>query len=220
MLSLIWRKNMSKYYKEYNFFDISKEKEDFSNLTILNHFKTMQQSYENTCASACAIMLLNYYNDNRFSEQDELKLTKFLKTKPFPIGTELSSFVKFFKTISSSEHNYIVVSSIDYKKDKNGLCFSTFEDFKEFVLDNLKNGYPIIVENVDYGGHYKIIIGYDCVNDNSDEDILIFADPSDLNDGNKDGYYIYPADRFYYMWFDDHCFKKKHRKQPFIVVKK
>lgn len=111
---------MSKYYKNYNFFEISKEKEDFSNLTILNHFKTMQQRYNNTCAGVCAMMVLNYYNDKRFSTHDELQFSKLLKTKPFPFGTELSNFVKFFESISDEEHNYSVTSSIDYKKDAGG----------------------------------------------------------------------------------------------------
>lgn len=192
----------------------------YTNLTLINHFQTLFQNYDHTCACVCAIMLLNFYNDNRFSKYNELDFAKLLKTRPYPYGTKLTSLVNFFKKISNDVYKYEVISSIDYKRDKKGLCFSTFKDFKAFVLENLKNGYPIIVENVDYGGHYKIIIGYDCINDNSDEDILIFADPSDVNDGKRDGYYIFPADRFYYMWFDDHCFKKKYRKQPFIVVKK
>ena len=212
---------MGKYYNLYNFYNIkSEDASKFSSLVLLNGFKTIQQSKDNTCAPCCAIMVLNYFDDNRFTQKDEMRLAKMMGTKSFPYGTDLKNFVEFFNKISDDEHQYQCLSSIGYKKDKNGLCFSTFKQFKKFVLDNLKKGYPIIVENVDYGGHYKIIIGYDEVSKNSDEDILIFADSEDINDEEKDGYNIFPADRFYYMWFDDHCFKKKYRKQPFIVVKK
>ena len=212
---------MGKYYNLYNFYNIkSEDASKFSSLVLLNGFKTIQQSKDNTCAPCCAIMVLNYFDDNRFTQKDEMRLAKMMGTKPFPYGTDLKNFVEFFNKISDDEHQYQYLSSIDYKKDKNGLCFSTFKQFKKFVLDNLKKGYPIIVENVDYGGHYKIIIGYDEVSKNSDEDILIFADSEDINDEEKDGYNIFPADRFYYMWFDDHCLSNEYRKQPFIVVKR
>lgn len=212
---------MGKYYNLYNFYNIkSEDASKFSSLVLLNGFKTIQQSKDNTCAPCCAIMVLNYFDDNRFTQKDEMRLAKMMGTKSFPYGTDLKNFVEFFNKISDDEHQYQCLSSIDYKKDKNGLCFSTFKQFKKFVLDNLKKGYPIIVENVDYGGHYKIIIGYDEVSKNSDEDILIFADSEDINDEEKDGYNIFPADRFYYMWFDDHCLSNEYRKQPFIVVKR
>lgn len=212
---------MGKYYNLYNFYDIkSEDASKFSSLVLLNGFKTIQQSKDNTCASCCAIMVLNYFDDNRFTQKDEMRFAKMMGTKPFPYGTDLKNFVEFFNKISDDEHQYQCLSSIDYKKDKNGLCFSTFKQFKKFVLDNLKKGYPIIVENVDYGGHYKIIIGYDEVSKNSYEDILIFADSQDINDEEKDGYNIFPADRFYYMWFDDHCLSNEYRKQPFIIVKR
>ena len=212
---------MGKYYNLYNFYNIkSEDASKFSSLVLLNGFKTIQQSKDNTCAPCCAIMVLNYFDDNRFTQKDEMRLAKMMGTKSFPYGTDLKNFVEFFNKISDDEHQYQCLSSIDYKKDKNGLCFSTFKQFKKFVLDNLKKGYPIIVENVDYGGHYKIIIGYDEVSKNSDEDILIFANSADINDEEKDGYNIFPADRFYYMWFDDHCLSNEYRKQPFIVVKR
>ena len=212
---------MGKYYNLYNFYNIkSEDASKFSSLVLLNGFKTIQQSKDNTCAPCCAIMVLNYFDDNRFTQKDEMRLAKMMGTKSFPYGTDLNNFVEFFNKISDDEHQYQCLSSIDYKKDKNGLCFSTFKQFKKFVLDNLKKGYPIIVENVDYGGHYKIIIGYDEVSKNSDEDILIFADSEDINDEEKDGYNFFPAVRFYYMWFDDHCLSNEYRKQPFIVVKR
>ena len=115
--------------------------------------------------------------------------------------------------------NFDIYSSIDAPRDENGLCFSTYLKFKNFVLDNLKLGYPIIVENIDWGGHYKIIIGFDSPSSKIEQDMLIFADPYDSYDGNYDGYNYCAAEQFFDMWFDDHCLEKKYKKQPFILVK-
>ena len=74
--------------------------------------------------------------------------------------------------------------------------------FPQFVQGKLQKGIPIIVDNIDWGGHYRIIIGYDTMGDDCFEnDVLIMADPYDTTDHLQDGYGIEPAARFYYMWF-------------------
>lgn len=194
---------MSKYFKDYDAI-IKNGLNDNSNLFSLKNFKTMTQKADNNCGPCCAIMTLKYFKDDRFTFDDENKVSKMMKTRPYPKGTNLSNMVKFFLNISNDEYKYKVTSSIDFKKDKDGNCFSKFKDFRDFVIKNIKENKVIIVENVDYGGHYQTIIGYDKVNKNLEEDMLIFADPSDFNDGNKDGITVFPAERFFYMWFDDH----------------
>lgn len=207
-----------KYYRTYNFFDIEKEKNfDKTNLTLISHFKTLQQKGDANCGPCCAIMLLNHYGDFRFKEEDVALL---MKTKKFPKGTNFNHFYNFFKNLSNKEGKFKVFSNFEYKKlHKHKLIFPTFEKFKIFILDKLKRNIPVIVENVDYGGHYKIIIGYDEQSKSKDEDdMLIFCDPQDVTDEKCDGYNYFPADRFYYMWFDNHCFSKKYRKQPFLYI--
>ena len=72
----------------------------------------------------------------------------------------------------------------------------------EFVINNLKAGVPIIVNDIDWGGHYRVIIGYDTMGDDyMGNDVIIMADPYDTTDHQQDGYNIVPAQRFYYMWF-------------------
>lgn len=208
----------NKYYNHYKFEDIEKDPNfDTSGFTYLKNFKAYLQKSNNTCAPCCALMILNYYNDFRYNEEE---IALIMKTKPCPIGTDFIDIINFFTSACDEEHEYQCFSNLDLKVNDDGKYFSTFDDFKAFLIENLKQGYPIILENVDYGGHYKVLIGYDEVNGNYEEDILIFADPSDLNDGLKDGYSYFPADRFYFMWFDDHCLSKEYRTQPFIVVKK
>ena len=41
----------------------------------------------------------------------------------------------------------------------------TYEKFLDFVDSNLKQGIPLMVENVDWGGHWRVIIGHDTLGD-------------------------------------------------------
>ena len=151
----------NKYYRHLNFFDIDKEENfDKSRLTLLKNFKVQQQTKINTCGSCCALAVLNYYGDFRFSE---MQLAKIMKTRPWPYGTELFDFIAGLKSVIDEKHQYQIISSIDFENERNkdGLIFPKFRNFKSFVLKYLKEGMPIIVENIDDGGHYKVLIGYD-----------------------------------------------------------
>ena len=134
---------------------------------------------------------------------------------------------KFIFFIVFSYVSLILFHIIDFFLEEEGnivffarIFFSLFvslESFFAFVLSNLKNKIPVIVENIDYGGHYKVIIGID-IKENYCDDIIIFADPYDKNDGKTDGYNYFYAERFYNMWFDEHCLEDNLKIQPFIAV--
>jgi hypothetical protein len=95
----------------------------------------------------------------------------------------------------------------------------TYEDFIKFVDENLKQGVPIMVENVDWGGHWRVIIGHDTMGDsNGMNDVLIVADPYDTTDHSHDGYNIISATRFYYMWFDAHLFREKEKERQWLTA--
>ncbi|MBR4153569.1 MAG: C39 family peptidase [Selenomonadaceae bacterium] len=183
---------------------------DFYNMTstadriILPHYPTYQQTTEYSCGAAAALTVLNYFGDKSF---DEPTLIKLLKTKP-KIGTSLGNMVKFFKGIG-----WDVQSSLDTPP------FDEYA-FQKFVIENLSAGKPIIVENVDWGGHWRVIIGYDSL-ETSDllyDDVLIFADPYDTSDHNQDGYAIQSFDRFFSMWFDNHILPEKERNQAWLIA--
>ena len=115
-----------------------------------------------------------------------------------------------------------VESNNDLKRDENGLVFSTAKDWKKYLIKTLKKGYPIIIENVEAGGHYRVIFGYDELSKftkNENNDMLIFSDPADNYDCNNEGYNFAPAVRTFKMWFDDHHLPKSQKKQPFITIK-
>ena len=197
-----------KYFYNYDFYNLQSK----SGLNIISKFKTLQQTTEFTCGPVSVLMMLNYIDKN--NNQTEDSLTELFKSRPYPYGTDLKNIINGLNSLG-----YKTYSNYDMTTNKDGLVFETFYNFKEFVIKYIKENKPILVLNVDYGGHYKVIIGYDEVDDNPEHDILIFADPLDLNDGVQDGYNYFPADRFFYMWFDS--FKGRNEtKQGFLTIQK
>ena len=183
------------YYTQPDFYNMTSTDERI----ILTHYPTYRQTTDYSCEPAAALTVLNYFGNHDF---DEATLIKRMKTKP-KIGTSLSNMVKFFKDIG-----WDVQSSLDTPP------LDAFE-FQRFVMKNLSRGKPIIVDNVEWGGHWRVIIGYDSLGTPDDlyDDVLIFADPFDTSDHKQDGYTSGSFDRFYSMWFAVHTSSKKERNQ-------
>ena len=172
---------------------------------ILTHYPTYQQMTGYSYGPSCALMVLYYYGNRDF---DETTLVKRMKTNT-EVGTSLGNMVKFFKSIG-----WDVQSGLDTPPFKDKFAF------QKFVIKNLSAGKPIMVENVEFGGHWRVIIGVDTMgtDDNIRDDVLIFADPFDTNDHNQDGYTVGSLDRFYFMWFDYAMLPKKERNQPWLIA--
>ncbi len=170
---------------------------------ILTHYPNVQQETEYSCGAAAARSVLNYFGRDDF---DEPTLIKKLKTKP-KIGTSLSNMVKFFKSIDWEVQSRLDTPPMDE--------FA----FQKFVRENLAQGKPIIVENVEWGGHWRVIIGVDTLG-TADlyDDVLIFADPYDTSDHNQDGYTVGSLDRFYWMWFDHCMLPEGERNQAWLIA--
>ena len=195
----------SPYYPELDFYNMKSTE----SLTFLSHFKTYQQTTEVTCGPAVALMVLNYYGH---TNADELYLAKAMNTH-HKTGTSTSSMVHYFK-----QSGWAVTSSLDVKHN-NGNSFVSVKEFQDFVIDNLRKGTPIMVENVDWAGHWRVIIGYDTLGTPSTaDDALILADPYDTADHWQDGYVINPAEKFFYMWFDSNLLPKGQKKQQWLIT--
>jgi len=70
----------------------------------------------------------------------------------------------------------------------------------EMLRENLAKGIPTLVEWSDWGGHWVIVIGYDTrKSETIDDDVILFADPSDTHDDRADGITWFNADRFNYV---------------------
>ena len=172
---------------------------------ILSHYPTYQQTKENTCGPAAALTVLYYYGNTDYTESS---LAVEMKTQPYPIGTNPKDMLAFFERL-----DWTTDSSLTHKK------FEDYDSFKNFVVENLKLGIPIMVENVEWGGHWRVIIGYDDLGTGSTlDDVLIMVDPYDTCDHKQDGYTVNNGEKFYSMWFDHSMLPKEQAEQPFIIA--
>lgn len=191
----------SPYFKSVDFYSLKTNDQ----LTILPNYKTYQQTTEITCGPAAALTVLHHFGVTNYTE---LELAGSMDTK-YAVGTSVESIANFFKNI-----RWNVQSSLTAPK------FTSFDQFALFVNGTLKENTPILVENVDWGGHWRVIIGYDTMGTTTvADDMLIMADPYDTSDHRQDGYVVVPAVKFYYMWFDHEMMPKNQREQGWVVAK-
>ncbi len=175
-------------------------------LLLLPHFATTQQITHYTCGPAAANMVVKYFHGS--SIDDEMTVAKIMSTNKSN-GTNTKGMVNYFKHLGWEVH-----SSINDTTPKN------YPAFLKFVQTNLQNNTPIIVENVDWGGHWRVIIGYDTMGtEHTGDDVLIMADPFDTSDHLQDGYNIVSAERFFYMWFDHQLFPQAEQKRQWLTAK-
>ncbi len=176
------------------------------NLLLLTKFKTRQQITGYTCGPAAAAMVVEHFLGN--VPHGEMEIAKIMSTNNIN-GTSITGMAKYFK-----ELGWKTSTSLDSKSPED------YDTFLNFVQTNLRENTPIIVENVDWGGHYRVIIGYaNMGTKHTDDDVLIMADPFDIADHMQDGYNILNAQKFYYMWFDAQLFKSSERQRPWIIAK-
>ena len=63
----------------------------------------------------------------------------------------------------------------------------------------LAEGKPVMICWNDWGGHWQVIVGYDTMGTEAEnDDVFLVADPYDTTDHNQDGYGVYPAERLMY----------------------
>lgn len=192
----------SPYYKTVDVYNLRSH----GSLTVLSHFPTRQQRTGYTCAPVAAQMVLDYYHSN--GVVDELTVGKTMGTNKFN-GTNVAGMAKFFEQL-----NWKVIDSRKTPGPK------TYDDFRQWVRTNLSESTPIIVENVDWGGHWRVIIGFDDMGTQiMDDDVLILADPFDSTDHVRDGYNITAAARFYYMWFDHKLYPSGEQDKIYLIAR-
>lgn len=192
----------SPYFKHPDFYNMQSSE----HLTLLPKFATTQQVTYYTCGPAAANMVVKYYKGDIID--DELAVGKIMSTSS-TVGTNTKGMVNYFDKLGWEVHSSV--------KDKTP---DTYEDFLKFVESNLKNNTPIMVENVDWGGHWRVIIGYDTMGtEHMGDDVLIMADPFDTTDHLQDGYGIVPAERFFYMWFDHQLYSRSEQQRQWLTAK-
>ncbi len=174
----------SPYFSSLDFYNLAPN----DTLSILTHFKTQQQTTEWSCGVTSALMVVNWYG--KLGDLNERTLAEFRSNGGAePGATSLRQIVDIFEGVGGFD----VYSTFD--------CADTvYEVFTlGFIRETLAQGTPILIGWNDWGGHRQVIIGYDTMGTETEQDdVLIVADPYDTTDHNQDGYGVYGAERFIY----------------------
>ena len=192
----------SRYYVANDYFHMQSD----ATLHILSRFKTYQQTTEYTCGAASALMVLNWFGQKQYHEKAIATLLETHRVK----GSAVENIADLFDLIGWN---------VDYhaSTDRN---FQTVEAAEQAIINYIDRGIPIMVDWVDWAGHWQVLIGIDtCGTDTPYDDVLIFADPYDVTDHKQDGYYTYPLGRFFGMWREGPCAEKANPyQQPFVAA--
>ena len=195
--------NRSRYYVANDFYNMKSD----GTLHLLEHFETYQQTREYTCGAACALMVLNWYGKKKYHEIAVSQLVESHATR----GSSVENIADFFDLIGWN---------VDFHADTDRK-FETIEEVERFFVDTIDSGTPIMIDWVDWAGHWQVLIGIDtCGSESAYDDVLIFADPYDVTDHKQDGYYTFPLGRFLGMWREGACAEKKEPYvQPYVIAK-
>ena len=181
----------SPYYSITDYYEMQPTDE----LHIIPWFATYQQTTEYTCGAASALMVLNHFGNHDYNELQIAKMAEAHQTK----GISVEGLAGFF-----SEIGYDVEFHADTDK-----MFESVDEARDYFLDKIDAGIPVMVSWVDWAGHWQTVIGLDTMGSDSPyDDVLIFADSYDVTDHYQDGYYIFPLGRFFYMWREGPCTEK------------
>ncbi|MDR2671635.1 MAG: hypothetical protein LBC26_07950 [Oscillospiraceae bacterium] len=173
-------------------------------LTLLENFKTQQQTTEWTCGTSAALMVLEYYG-LRGTESDQALVR--LRGKDQAGYSSLTHMRNIFERLGgfASDHTY------NYE--------NTDDITQAMLLDFLKRDIPVMVEWCDWNGHWQVVIGYDTMGTaNEADDVLILADPYDTSDHWQDGYITINAERFFYTWSNTYPFDDGGKDKLFLAV--
>lgn len=152
---------------------------------VLLPISALQQTTSYTCGPACLVTLLRHYK----KDGEERRIAAEAKCTPAK-GTSPENMTAWLKA-----HDF------DVTWGENGSL--------ELLRKNLAHGIPTLVEWIDWGGHWVLVVGYDTRGTKSlRDDLIIFADPADGIDGNRDGQTTFNAQRFQAMWFDAFLFDR------------
>ncbi len=76
-----------------------------------------------------------------------------------------------------------------------------------------------MVESINWGGHWRVIIGYDTMNtEQTHDDILIMMDSYDVADHKQDGYVVQSMEKFYYTWVNINMLPTEQKVQQWLTV--
>jgi hypothetical protein len=150
-------------------------------LTLIEGFKTYQQTTGVTCGPSCLLMALNHLG--KLGSYGEMDLKALRGT------SQDTTYLRHLLRIVDSIGGFKRLSTFDVKKE---------EINHELLLGFLKKNIPVIIGTNEWGGHWQIVIGYDTMGtETTADDVLVLADPYDRTDRREDGYIVYPFQNLY-----------------------
>jgi hypothetical protein len=192
----------SPYFAAPDFYDM----EPIESLHLIRHFETKQQETNYNCGCACVWMVMNHFG---FATHDERTIEGHfdqISTR----GTNAYDLKRFFESIG-----WTVECHADTR-----LKFHSLEELETYLIERIDHDIPVMVDWLDWGGHWQVAIGLDTMGtDNALDDVLIMADPYDVTDHCQDGYYVVSLARFFRMWREGHgSYGQPPFEQPYLVA--
>jgi hypothetical protein len=171
-----------------------------NNLTVLPLKSFRQQVTNYSCGPVAAMTVMSWYGQPvKNTDADELRVVNEMNTSE-TIGTNPEQMAGWFT--------------------RNGMnaTWGTGGS-REMLRENLRNGIPTIIEWIDWGGHWVVVVGYDTRGTETVwDDVIIFADSVDSHDDRVDGITYFNYGEFDAMWFDAHYFPEQMRNRAYVVV--
>ncbi len=207
----------SPYFEAINYYDGT----DLSDsLILIDHFQTYQQTSERSCGAACVLMVVNYLTgeapgEDTLDKEMDIRYVDNVRADG-SYGASTASVAEALRA-----RGFEVVTSAD-TQDEDGYSFYSEEEITEFIAEQLQAKKPIVMESVEWGGHWMVLIGYDDMGtpDVTLDDVLVFADPYDTSDHCQDGYYTISFERYFSQWFDHQVMAESERNQQYVAVTK
>ena len=162
--------------------------ESTDTLTVLHNFKTQQQTSEWACGVTSALMVLEWYG--KLGDWNEETLAALRHSLD---GTELEGYPG--TTLDQAMDIFNGVGGFDMVTTHDRPEGIWMDDIQGWLAD----GKPVMICWNDWGGHWQVIVGYDTMGTEAEnDDVFLVADPYDTTDHNQDGYGVYPAERLMY----------------------
>ena len=171
-----------------------------NNLTVLPLKSIRQQVTNYSCGPVAAMTVMSWYGQPvKNTDADELRVGNEMNTSD-TIGTNPEQMAGWFT--------------------RNGMNATWGTGGSSAMLrEYLRNGIPTIVEWIDWGGHWVVVVGYDTRGTETIwDDVIIFADSADCHDDRVDGITYFNYGEFDAMWFDAHYFPENMKNRVYVVV--
>lgn len=171
--------------------------------------KGYQQTTDYTCGPAAVMSLMRWYNmlnDTDLNPNTEMRIAAEMGTgdvnSDHP-GTTTQQMTGWLQT-----HGFTVISG------ENGTL--------EMIRGNLRKGVPVLIEWIDWGGHWVVATGYYAESEapSKGADTIFFADPAVhwTSPNNPEGVSSFNAWRFRDMWFDAQYFRPGHLVKNIYII--